>query len=256
MDMFSLKGKVAVITGGNTNLGMAYAVALAKAGADIFIPNFIPDVAEVKGLIEGMGRKVAFLQGDLTKEDYRKAVVSECLKTFGKIDILINNAGMNYAAPLLEFPDDKWRMVLELQLNSVYFLSKEVAPVMVKQGYGKIINIASALSFAADKNAAAYTIAKHGIVGVTRQFATELGQYGITCNAIAPGFFKSEINRSIREGLPEMAKKVSDKIPLAKGDWGDIPDLMGTAVFLASPASDYISGWIVNVDGGFTAQMI
>lgn len=256
MDIFSLKNKVAMITGANMNLGLAYAYALAQAGADIFIPHFTDDISEAKTLIEGLGRRVAFLQGDLTDEAYRNEVVKACVKEFGKIDILINNAGMNYAAPLLDFPDDKWKQVVDLQLNAVYYLSRAVAPVMVKQGGGKIINIASALSFAADKGAAAYTVAKHGIVGVTRVFAAELGQYNITCNAIAPGFFKTEINRSIRENEPAMAQKVSDRIPLSQGDWGDIFDLMGTAVFLSSPASDYISGWIINVDGGFKAVMV
>jgi 2-deoxy-D-gluconate 3-dehydrogenase len=256
MDCFSLKGKIAMITGANQNLGMAYAVALATAGADLFIPHFTSDVSEVKSIVESMGRKAVFLRGDLTDENYRRQAVKVCEEAYGRIDILINNAGMNHAAPLLDFPDDKWKMVVELQLNAVYYLSREAAKVMVKTGGGKIINIASALSFYADKNATAYTVAKHGIVGLTRSFATELGQYNISCNAIAPGFYKTEINRTIREGLPDMAKKISEHIPLGDGDWGDIFHLMGTAVFLSSAASDYISGWVINVDGGFSAQMI
>jgi 2-deoxy-D-gluconate 3-dehydrogenase len=256
MDCFSLKGKIAMITGANQNLGMAYAVALATAGADLFIPHFTPDVSEIKDIVEGMGCKVAFLQGDLTDENHRREAVKACVDAYGRIDILINNAGVNYTAPLLDFPDDKWKMVVDLQLNAAHYLSREAAKVMVKTGGGKIINIASALSFYADKNATAYTVAKHGIIGLTRSFAVELGKYNISCNAIAPGFYKTEINRTIREELPDMAKKVSDHIPLGDGDWGDIFHLMGTAVFLSSSASDYISGWVVNVDGGFSAQMI
>lgn len=256
LDIFSLKGKVAMITGANQGLGMAYAVALAKAGADIFIPHFTEDVSEIKKDIESLGCRVAFIQGDLTEDDYRKKCVNACVQEFGRIDILINNAGRNFAAPLLDFPDAQWKKVVDLQLEAVHYLSHAVAPVMVKQGGGKIINIASALSFAADRNAAAYTAAKHGIVGVTRSYAAELGQYNITCNAIAPGFFLSDMTTTIRSQKPELYDKVCQRIPMAQGSWGDTFDLMGAAVFLASPASDYISGVVLTVDGGFQAQMI
>lgn len=256
LDMFSLKGKVAMITGANQGLGMSYAVALAKAGADIFIPHFTDDISEIKKAIESIGRRVAFIQGDLTKDDYRKKCVNACLAEFGRIDILINNAGRNYAAPLLDFPDEQWKKVVDLQLEAVHYLSHAVVPVMVSQGGGKIINIASALSFAADLNAAAYTASKHGIIGVTRSYAAELGKYNITCNAIAPGFFLSEMTAQTRTEAPDLYDKVCRRIPMAKGSWGDTYDLMGAAVFLSSPASDYISGLILTVDGGFQAQMI
>ena len=256
MDLFRLDGKVAIITGANQGLGFAYAVAFAKAGADIFIPHFTPDIDEVKAAVEAEGRKVAFLQGDLTNAEYRQACVDECMRVYGKIDILINNAGINYACPLIDFPDEKWAMVTDLQLDAVHYFSRAVAKVMVKQKSGKIINIASALSFSADLNATAYTVAKHGIVGMTRSYAAELGQYGITCNAVAPGFFDSDMNRSIQTLRPDMYKLVSNKIPLSHGEWGKIADLMGTVVFLASPASDYVTGVVIAVDGGFKAQMI
>jgi 2-deoxy-D-gluconate 3-dehydrogenase len=256
LDIFSLKGKTAMITGANQGLGMSYAIALAKAGADIFIPHFTDDVSEIKNAIESVGRRVAFIQGDLTEDAYRNNCVSACLAQFGRIDILINNAGRNYAAPLLDFPDEQWKKVVDLQLEAVHYLSHAVAPVMVRQGGGKIINIASALSFAADHNASAYTAAKHGIIGVTRSFAAELGQYNITCNAIAPGFFLSDMTASIRAQKPDLYEKVCQRIPLAKGSWGDTYDLMGAAVFLSSAASDYISGVVLTVDGGFQSQMI
>ena len=256
LDIFSLKGKIAMVSGANQGLGMAYAIALAKAGADIFIPHFTDDVAEIKETIEGLGRKVAFLRGDLTDDAYRKRVVQACVDTYGKIDILINNAGTNYMAPLLEFPDEKWAQVVDLQLNAVYYLTHEVAPVMVKNGGGKIINIASALSFAADMNATAYTIAKHGIVGATRSFAAELGAYNIQCNAIAPGFFDSEISAVVRKANPDIGEKVCGRIPGSGGEWGDIFDLMGPALFFASAASDYVTGCVLSVDGGFKAVLI
>jgi 2-deoxy-D-gluconate 3-dehydrogenase len=256
LDIFSLKGKVAMITGANQGLGMAYAVALAKAGADIFIPHFTEDISEIRTAIETIGRRAAFLRGDLTQDDYRRECIETCLKEFGRIDILINNAGRNVAAPLLDFPDEQWKKVVDLQLEAVHYLSHAVAPVMVGQGGGKIINIASALSFAADHNASAYTAAKHGIIGVTRSYAAELGKYNITCNAIAPGFFLSDMTTTIRAQSPELYDKVTQRIPMAKGSWGDTYDLMGAAVFLSSPASDYISGVVLTVDGGFQAQMI
>ena len=256
LDMFSLKGKVAMITGANQGLGMAYAIALAKAGADIFISHFTDEVTEIRKTIESIGRHVAFIQGDLTKDDDRKKCVDSCLAEFGRIDILINNAGRNYAAPLLDFPDEQWKKVVDLQFEAVHYLSRAVASIMVRQGGGKIINIASALSFAADLNAAAYTAAKHGIIGITRSYAAELGKYNVTCNAIAPGFFLSDMTIQIRSEAPDLYDKVSQRIPMANGGWGDTYDLMGAAVFLSSPASDYISGLVLTVDGGFQAQMI
>lgn len=257
MDMFRIDGKTAMITGANQGLGFAYAVALAKAGADIFIPHFTSDIAEVKKAVEDEGRRVGFLQGDLTDPEYRQACVDECVKTFGKLDILINNAGVNFAAPLLDYPDEKWAMVTDLQLDAVHYMSIAAAKQMAAQGKGgKIINIASALSFSADLTSTAYTVAKHGIVGMTRSYAAELGKYKITCNAIAPGFFDSEMNRMVQKANPGMYQKVCDKIPLGDNCWGNIEDLMGTMVFLASPASNYVNGVVIPVDGGFKAQMI
>jgi 2-deoxy-D-gluconate 3-dehydrogenase len=256
LDIFSLKGKTAMITGANQGLGVCYAIALARAGANIFIPHFTEDIAGVKAAVEAMGQKVCFLRGDLTDADYRQRCVDACLSEFGRIDILINNAGNNYTAPLLDFPDEKWRMVVALQLEVVQYMSHLVAGVMTKQGGGKIINIASALSFSADVGSTAYTVAKHGIVGMTRSYAAELGRFNITCNAIAPGFFHSPMAAALMKDLPDLYKKVCARIPLSKGDWGDIFDLMGTAVFLSSSASDYLSGIVLNVDGGFKAQMV
>ena len=257
MDLFKVKDKVAMITGANQGLGMYYAIALSKAGADIFIPHFTDDVSEVKAAVEANGRRIGFCQGDLTDPIYRQKCVDECLAQFGRIDILVNNAGRNFAAPLIDFPDDQWKKVVDLQLEAVQYLSHIVAGVMAEQGGGKIINIASALSFSADLNATAYTVAKHGIVGLTRSYAAELGKYNITCNAIAPGFFATAMNDTIREANPSLFNKVSDRIPLCNdGVWGDPFDLMGAVVFLSSPASDYISGEIMVVDGGFKAIMI
>lgn len=257
MDAFSLKGKVAIVTGANHGLGEAFAVALARAGADLFITHHSPDVTQVKEEIESMGCRVAFLQGDLTDAAHRADCVAKCLEEYGRIDILVNNAGRNYAAPLLEFPDEEWKNVVELQMEAVHYLSRAVAPVMAKQGYGKIINIASALSFSADLNATAYTTAKHAIIGITRSYAAELGKYHINCNAIAPGFFQTKVTEQICAADPTMYDRVGQRIPLSTdGNWGNAKDLMGAVVFLASSASDYISGDVMVIDGGFKARMI
>lgn len=252
MDYFSLKGKVAMVTGANQGLGMGYAVAFAKAGADLYIPHFTEDVSDVKRLIEAEGRKVAFIRGDLTDRKYLKSVVEGCMKEYGRIDILVNNAGTNHFAPFLEFPEETYDRVLELQLKTVYHLGHEVAKVMVKQKSGKIINIGSALSFTADRMCPAYVTAKHGVIGITRDFANELGQYNIQTNAICPGFIQTDMNIAISTD-----KTFYDHITgrIAAGYWGDLNDLMGTVVFLASKASDYVNGAEIKVDGGFSCVL-
>jgi len=249
---FRLDGKVAMITGGNQNLGLGYAVALARAGADIFIPHFTDDVSEVKALVEAEGRKIAFIKGDLTKHEDRIAAVDECVRVFGRIDILINNAGMNHFAEFMDFPDDAFSRVLELNLKTVYFLSHEVARVMIKQGGGKIINIGSALSYTADKKCPPYITAKHGVIGITKTFANELGQYNIQTNAICPGFFRTDVNIAVSADQ-DFYNHINNRI--AAGRWGNPSDLMGTAVFLSSRASDYINGADINVDGGFATVL-
>ncbi len=252
MDKFSLRGKVAMVTGANQNLGMGYAVAFARAGADLYIPHFTDETDEVRELIEAEGRKVYFLKGDLTKADYRKAVIDDCLEKYGRIDILVNNAGMNVFADFLDFPDSGYGRVIELNLNAVYYLGHDVSKVMVKQGGGKIINIGSALSYTGDEKCPPYITAKHGVIGITRCFANELGRYNIQCNAICPGFFQTSVNIDVSSD-----KKFYDKITdrISAGRWGRLDDLMGAAVFLASPASDYINGADLKIDGGFSTRL-
>ncbi len=252
MDYFSLRGKIAIVTGANQGLGMGYAVAFAKAGADLYIPHFTDDVSDIKNLIEAEGRKVAFIKGDLTDRIHVKEVVKGCMARYGRIDILVNNAGTNHFAPFFEFPDEQFDRVTELNLKAVYFLGHEVAKVMKEQGGGKIINIGSALSYTGDKMCPPYITAKHGVIGITRSFANELGQYNIQCNAICPGFIHTEVNTAISSN-PVFYNKIRDRI--SAGRWGDLDDLMGTALFLASKASDYINGADIKVDGGFSTVL-
>jgi 2-deoxy-D-gluconate 3-dehydrogenase len=242
---------VAIVTGGNTGLGQGYAVALAKAGADLFIVAHGSNWDETKDLIEKDGRKVTFFQGDLTKRDTINEIVKACLDAYGKIDILVNNAGTIRRAPLLEYKEEDWNAVIDLNLNALYFLSQEVAKVMVEQKSGKIINVASMLSFQGGKFVPPYTASKHGVAGITKAFANELGQHNIQINAIAPGYIATANTAPIREDAAR-DQEILSRIPACR--WGTPFDLMGTVVFLSSKASDYMNGHILAVDGGWLVR--
>lgn len=251
LDFFSIKDKVAIVTGGNSGLGQGYAVALAKAGADLFIVARNDNWAEIKQLIEETGRRVEFFQADLTNREALKAVVDKCLEAYGKIDILVNNAGTIRRAPLLEYKEEDWDTVIETNLNSLYLLSQEVAKVMVKQKSGKIINIASMLSFQGGKFVPPYTASKHAVAGLTKAFANELAEHNIQINAIAPGYVATANTAPIRAD-EKRNEEILSRIPA--GRWADPSDLMGVVVFLASRASDYMNGHILAIDGGWLAR--
>lgn len=251
MDFFSLKGKVAIVTAGNTGLGQAYAVALAKAGADLVIPTHGKDWDETRRLIENEGRQVIFIQGDLTKKEDRENITKLAVQVYGRIDILVNNAGTIRRAPLLEYTEEDWNAVMDINLNALYFLSQDVAKVMVQQGSGKIINIASMLSFQGGKFVPPYTASKHGVAGITKAFANELACKNIQINAIAPGYIKTANTEPIRADEKRNAE-IQGRIPADR--WADPFDLMGAVVFLASRASDYVNGHILAVDGGWLVR--
>ena len=251
MDYFSLKNKVAFVTGGNTGLGQGYVGAFAKAGADLFITTYDEDWEETRKLVENEGRKAVFYKADLTVKEQLTEAVKACVTNYGKIDILVNNAGTIRRAPLLEYKDEDWQAVMDINLNAVYYLSQEVAKIMVKQGKGKIINIASMLSFQGGKFVPPYTASKHGVAGLTKAFANELAQYNIQVNAIAPGYIETANTAPIRADKARNTEILS-RIPAAR--WGHPYDLMGTVVFLASQAADYINGHILAVDGGWLVR--
>lgn len=251
LDLFSLKGKVAIVTGGNTGLGQGYAIALAKAGADLMIATHDNAWDETRDLLEPEGVKVEFFQADLTKIDELEALVDKTVEIFGKIDILVNNAGNIIRNPLLEYKDEDWKKVIDINQNAVYYLSQRVAKHMVSQGSGKIINIASMLSFQGGKFVPSYTASKHAVQGITRAFANELAEHGVTVNAIAPGYFISANTAPIRAD-EKRNKEILDRIPANR--WGHPAELMGTIVFLASSASDYVNGHVLAVDGGWLSR--
>lgn len=252
MDFFNLNGKVAVVTGGNTGLGQGYAVALAEAGCDIFIPTFgKAEWDETRAMIEKRGHKVEFMDVDLTKPGVPEEIIKEVIAKFGHIDILINNAGMIRRNPLLESEDKDWDMVININLNAVYHMSMAAAKEMAKQKSGKIINIGSMLSFQGGKFIPSYTASKHGVAGLTKAFASELGEYNIQVNAIAPGYIKTANTAPIRADAARN-KEILDRIPA--GHWAEPSELMGVVVFLAGHASDYVNGHILAVDGGYLVR--
>ncbi|MGZ0038746.1 2-dehydro-3-deoxy-D-gluconate 5-dehydrogenase KduD [Paenibacillus ottowii] len=251
LDFFSLKGKTAIVTGGNTGLGQGYSVALAKAGANLFIVANNDDYEETRRLLEPTGVKFAFHQADLTEKASLKKLVEECIKEFGKIDILVNNAGTIRRAPLLEYKDEDWDAVMEINLNAVYHLSQEVAKIMVEQKSGKIINVASMLAFQGGKFVPPYTASKHAVAGLTKAFANELAVHNIQINAIAPGYIATANTAPIRSD-ENRNQEILSRIPA--GRWGDPSDLMGVVVFLASQGSDYMNGHILAVDGGWLVR--
>lgn len=251
MDFFKLDGKVAIVTGGNTGLGQGYAAALAKAGADLFIVTHGTNWDETRELLKPIGRRVEFFQADLTDRQAIKAIIAECLNVYGKIDILVNNAGTIRRSPILEYKQEDWDAVMELNLNALYLLSQEAAKVMVEQRSGKIINVASMLSFQGGKFVPPYTASKHAVAGLTKAFANELAEYNVQINAIAPGYVETKNTAPIRADEKRNAEILS-RIPA--GRWATPADLMGVVVFLASQASDYMNGHILAVDGGWLAR--
>lgn len=251
LDFFRLDGKVAMITGATKGLGQGYAVALAKAGADIFVPSYGTDWDETRDLVEAEGRRIEFIDVDLSKKENIEKAIGKCLDVYGKIDILVNNAGTIRRANILEYKDEDWDAVMDINLNAVYHLSQRVSKIMVKQGGGKIINIASMLSFQGGKFVPPYTASKHGVAGLTKAFANELAAYNVQTNAIAPGYIATDNTKPIRED-EKRNKEILDRIPTAR--WGTPFDLMGAVVFLASEASSYVNGHILAVDGGWLVR--
>lgn len=251
LDFFSLDGKVAIVTGANTGLGQGYAVALAKAGADLFLVSRSDDCKETVELIEQAGRKAKVFKADLSDRASVKQVVPTCKEVYGRVDILVNNAGTIRRSPLLEYKDEDWDAVMDVNLDAAYFLGQDAAKVMAEQKSGKIINIASMLSFQGGKFIPPYTASKHGIAGLTKAFANELAEHGVQINAIAPGYIATNNTAPIRADEKRNAE-ILGRIPA--GYWATPADLMGTVVFLASKASDYVNGHVLAVDGGWLAR--
>ena len=249
--LFSLEGRVALVTGANTGLGQAIALGLAQAGADIVsVSRRAPD--ETRVLVEQAGRKLHAISADLTSIGPIEGIVAQAYAAAGGLDILVNNAGMIRRAAALEFSEADWDEVMGANLKSAFFLAQAVARRWVEAGRGgKIINIASMLSFQGGVRVASYTASKSGLAGITRLLANEWAASGINVNAIAPGYFATA-NTAALQADETRNREILARIPA--GRWGDPSDLAGAAVFLASSASDYMHGAVVPVDGGWLAR--
>jgi 2-deoxy-D-gluconate 3-dehydrogenase len=252
LDAFQLNGKVALVTGASRGLGQAMALGLAEAGADIVGLDVI-SLEETQGLVEGLGRRFLAVECNLrdASADDLNAVTAQVTQEMGSLDILVNNAGIIRRAPALEFSEEYWDDVLKINLKALFFLSQAAGRVMAEQGGGKIVNIASMLSFQGGILVPSYTAAKSGVAGITRALANELAVKGINVNAIAPGYMATDNTAPLRAD-PQRNQSILARIPA--GRWGDPADLKGTVVFLASAASDYMQGAIVPVDGGWLTR--
>ena len=249
--MFKLDGKNAVITGGSRGLGLGIAKALAEAGADIALVA-TTDMSQIKTEIEALGRKCIPLTADLSKKECVDTIISETVAELGSIDILFNNAGIIRRAPITEFSEKDWDDVMNVNIRTLFFLSQAAGKQMIAQGKGgKIVNTASMLSFQGGVFVPSYTASKSAVMGLTKLLANELGAYNINVNAIAPGYMATDNTKALRKD-PARNKAILDRIPA--GRWGTPDDLQGTAVFLASAASDYIQGYTIAVDGGWLSR--
>jgi len=249
LNAFKLDGKVALVTGGAQGLGQSIALGLAEAGADVAVLDRRA-TEETCQAIEALGRQAAPIRRDLEGMTTQAArgLVEECVQTLGRLDILVNNAGIIRRAPALEFPQADWEAVLNINLSSAFYLSQAAAARYLEQGQGgKIVNVASMLSFQGGILVPAYTAAKSAIAGLTRALANEWAPLGINVNAIAPGYMATEVTAAIRADA-DRAAAILRRIPA--GRWGAPDDLKGAVVFLASAASAYLHGSILPIDGG------
>ena len=252
LDQFKLEGKVAVVTGAGRGIGQAYALGLAEVGADVAVVDVIP-MDETLDAIRKLGRKAIGIKADLSKgEREAPKIVARVVKALGAVDILVNNAGIIRREPFLEHSARNWNDVISINLSTPFFLSQAAARQMVKQGRGgKIINIGSMLSFQGGILIPGYAAAKGGIKSLTMLMANELAPHGICVNSIAPGYIATANTAPIRADK-KRNKAILDRIPA--GRWGTPDDLKGLCVFLASPASDYVTGFMYACDGGWLAR--
>lgn len=248
--LFDLSGKVALITGGNVGLGQGIALALAEAGADIAVAGISP-ATETAARVRALGRRFIDIEANLISVEPVQRMMEETLAEYGRFDILVNNAGLIRRADAVDFTEQDWDDVMNVNIKSAFFLCQAAGRHFIANGGGKIVNIASMLSFQGGIRVPSYTASKSGIAGITRLLANEWGGKGVNINAIAPGYMATDNTAQLRADA-ERNKAILDRIPA--GRWGTPSDLAGAAVFLASRASDYVNGAIIPVDGGWLAR--
>ena len=248
--LFNLAGKTALVTGANTGIGQAIAIALAEAGADIVVAGRSA-AQETGASVAALGRRFLDVRADLSGTEPVRRVMDEAIALNGRLDILVNNAGIIHREDSLDVLEEDWDTVIDTNLKSVFFLCQAAARHMVRGGGGKIVNIASLLSFQGGIRVPAYTASKSALAGLTRALANEWAVHGINVNAIAPGYFDTANTAALRAD-PAREPAILARIPA--GRWGQPDDLAGAAIFLASRASDYVHGIVLPVDGGWLAR--
>lgn len=253
MTLFSLKGKKAIVTGGAKGLCNGMAQAFHDADAEVVLVDVLDLVWDSAKRMNTQEAPVHAVQGDLSDTAHLEELYNQCKeKLGGRVDILLNGAGIQYRAPAAEFPEDRWRKIIDINLNSVFFLSQLAGRTMIEQKYGKIINIASMCSFFGSVMVPAYTASKGAVAQLTKALSNEWAEYGVNVNAIAPGYMATELTADMKTTNPEQYKEITGRIPADR--WGRTEDLQGAAVFLASDAAAYISGAVVPVDGGYLGK--
>jgi 2-deoxy-D-gluconate 3-dehydrogenase len=251
VDSFRIDGKVALVTGGDKGLGQGMALALAQAGADVAVTSRSGQAGATLEAIATAGRRGIALAADFSTTEPIAGVIRQTVEQLGRLDILVNNAGIIRRANAIETTPEDWQAVLDVNLTAVWALAQAAAQVMLPQGGGKIINIASLLSFQGGIQVPAYTAAKHAVAGLTKALANEWAGRGINVNAIAPGYMATDNTQALRDD-PERNRQILERIPA--GRWGTPADMAGAVVFLAAPASAYIHGYTLAVDGGWLAR--
>lgn len=251
LDAFKLDGKVALVTGASAGLGAAIALALAEAGADVACHGNSRTPDTTCEAITAIGRKALAVSGDLQNRDVPRHLIDQSLQEFGQLDILVNNAGTIRRAASTEYSEEDWDLVIEVNLSSVFRLSQLAGKAMIERGQGKIINIASLLSFQGGITVPAYAASKGGVAQLTKALANEWAGKGINVNAIAPGYMRTDNTLALQHDETRN-RQIIERIPA--GRWGEPRDLAGSAVFLASAASDYLHGHILTVDGGWMGR--
>ena len=251
MELFDLTGKVAMVTGGTRGLGEVAAKALAKAGAEIAVcGRSRTDLNRVSAEIEKQGRRSKGFEIDVLSKTKVTEGVSCVLDYFGRVDILVNNAGVNFRVPVLEFPEDEWDKILATNLKGYFLIAQAVVPQMLENGYGKVINMGSILGTVALPMQAAYASSKGGVEQLTKVMALEWAKQGVRVNSIGPTYFETELVAQLRND-PERFNFINERTPM--GRWGYPTELEGIVIFLAAPASDFITGQTIYIDGGWTA---
>ena len=250
--LFSLDGKRALVTGASRGLGRGMAEALAAAGADVVCASSRPGGADdTAAAIARAGRRAWTVAADLADREAVLAMADEATRLSGGLDILVNNAGTIRRHPATAYPAADWDVVMRTDLDAVFLLAQRLGAAMVERGAGKIVNVASLLSFSGGITIAAYTAAKHAVAGLTRALANEWAGRNVQVNAIAPGYFRTDNTRALQDD-PARYAEISARIPA--GRWGEPTDLAGAVIFLASAASDYVNGHVLVVDGGWMAR--